>query len=341
MARLEGNAPNLDIMQRALIGTPRLIVDEEVNDSDKTFIVPATYQWRIQHIWVEFTAAGASDRQLEVQIQDLAGDVIGVVRAGKEQATGNTKKYMFAPGLTRLTAFYDTDYLTVPLPENWVLLGGWGIRIFDNNAQAAGADDMVIQMLVMEMDTVSPRPGQDPTRRRDFGTTIPHIQLRLSSTAPKIGVFPVITPGAEQLTLTTTAPTVGPTPTVPRRELVLSTTAPARVTNFNRQPAGEQLTVTFTAPSVVQDTPFAPPAEQLTFTFSAPTRGIFPVIFPGAAQLRIAPATPSAVVDTALEVPYAELAITSTTPVIGIFPVLEPGAEQLTITPTAPTVVAT
>ena len=339
MARLDGFAPNLHLMQRALVGTPRLITDEDLNDSDKIFIVPGSYQWRIQHIWVEFSSTSGGDRQLEVQIQDLAGDVMGAVRAGKEQGGSVTEKYMFAPGLNSLTSFYDGDWLPVGLPENWIILGGWGIRVFDNNAIDASNDDMIIQMLVMEMDTVTPRADHVPTRRREFGTEVPVEQLVLSFTAPKIGVYPVFIPGVEQLAITTTAPTVGPALDVPVTQLELSVTAPTTLQNTIRNPGAEQLDITSPAPAIAFGTPFAPGVEQLTLTFSAPAVGVFPVFFPGTMQLRIALATPAAIVNDAFLIPYTELAVTMTAPTIGVYPVIQPGAEQLTITPTAPTVV--
>ena len=149
MSRLDGVAPNMQYFSRALVGIPRLAVDESVNSNDKTFIVPTHIQWRIMSIYVEYVAENtAADRQLEIQILDHEADVVGVLRAGKEQAVNTTRKYMFAPGLTRLTSFYDTDYLTVPFMNDFILLGGWSLRVFDNNAQSA-TDDMDIQIMVM------------------------------------------------------------------------------------------------------------------------------------------------------------------------------------------------
>lgn len=125
--------------------------DEDANDSDKIFTVPASKEWQILWIWVELTSTGtAGDRQLEVEIQDSANDVIAeVARAGAVQAASLTRNYLFAPGLVDLTSFRDTDYLTVPVPPIF-LKAGDQIRIFDNNAVDASADDMVIQMQIAE-----------------------------------------------------------------------------------------------------------------------------------------------------------------------------------------------
>lgn len=125
-----------------------LIVDEADNDSDKSFTVPATTEYQILGIWVELvTTATAGDRQLVVQWQDSAGDVIGEVRAGIVQAASLTRNYLFAMGVADQTAFRDTDHLTTALP--FLILGaGKILRVYDNNAVAIAADDMNVQVQV-------------------------------------------------------------------------------------------------------------------------------------------------------------------------------------------------
>lgn len=121
--------------------------DETANDSDKTFTVPADTEWQILWIWVEFTSTGtAGARQLVVQLQDSGSDVIGEVRVGTTQAASLTYNYMIASSLADLTALRDTDWLMTPFPPTTVLEAGDKIRIYDNNAVDAAADDMVIQM---------------------------------------------------------------------------------------------------------------------------------------------------------------------------------------------------
>ena len=287
MARLKA-APSLEFFSRALIGIPRLVADETANDNDKTFIVPANVQWVIQSIYVEYAAANsASDRQLEIQLLDQTGDVIGVIRAGKVQATNTTRKYMFAPGMTRLTSFYDTDYLPVPFPEDFILLEGWGIRFFDNNSQDA-ADDMDIQMLVREMDTVDPGAFGEVTARRDFGDTVPVEQLVISPTQPIIETKPVIP--VEQLTITPTTPHMGEHRNVGTIDLTVTPTAPNM--DLGITPASANLTITPVAATLVEDFPHAPGAEDLTITTFAPTIVEAWAFSPGAEQLSIELHTP-------------------------------------------------
>lgn len=128
---------------------PFLVADETANDSDKSLAVPASYEYHILSIWVELTTtATVGDRQLVVQVQDAAPDVIGEVRAGAVQAASLTRNYMFSAPCADLTAFRDTDFLMTPLPGPLVLPATYIVRIYDNNAVDAAADDMVVQMLV-------------------------------------------------------------------------------------------------------------------------------------------------------------------------------------------------
>lgn len=125
------------------------VSDETADDSDKTFTVPARYEYQVLWIWIELTTtATVGDRQLQVDLRDAADDVIGQVRVGAVQAASLTRYYMLGPALSDLGAFRDTDYLMTPLPPTVFLPASYDIRIFDNNAVAAAADDMVVQMQV-------------------------------------------------------------------------------------------------------------------------------------------------------------------------------------------------
>jgi hypothetical protein len=125
------------------------VSDETADDSDKTITVPARYEYQVLWIWIELTTtATVGDRQLQIDLRDAADDVIGQVRVGAVQAASLTRYYMLAPALADHGAFRDTDYLMTPLPPTVFLPAGYDIRIFDNNAVAAAADDMVVQMQV-------------------------------------------------------------------------------------------------------------------------------------------------------------------------------------------------
>ncbi len=133
-----------------VVGTVSLQADEALNDSDKSFTVPSVVTWAIDSIWVELTStATGGDRQLVVQFQDSAADVIAEMRAGIVQADTITRKYLFGFNLPDLASFRDTDFLTTPLPAI-LLPAGYIVRVFDNNAVDAAADDMVVQMMVRQ-----------------------------------------------------------------------------------------------------------------------------------------------------------------------------------------------
>ena len=133
-----------------LVGTVSLQADEALNDSDKSFTVPSVVTWAVDSIWVELITTGTGgDRQLGVEFQDSAADVIAQMRAGAVQADSITRYYLFGFNVPDLTAFRDTDFLTTPLPAI-LLPAGYIIRVFDNNAVDAAADDMVVQMMVRQ-----------------------------------------------------------------------------------------------------------------------------------------------------------------------------------------------
>lgn len=129
-------------------GYPELQVDEAANDSDKTITVPAGEEWVVKWIWVELVSDGnAGNRNMEIQIQDDAADVIARIATGIVQAANLTRYYLFAPNVTELAAFRDTDKLSTIMPE-WVLPTGYIIRVWDNKAISAAGDDMVVQAQV-------------------------------------------------------------------------------------------------------------------------------------------------------------------------------------------------
>jgi hypothetical protein len=129
--------------------TPSLQSDEAANDSDKTFTVPADTQWRVKWIWVEYTSDGnAGNRELIVEIQDNAADVIARIKVGIVQAASLTRYYMLSPNVVELTAFRGTaaaDYLSTIMPE-WVLPEAYVVRVWDSVAVSAAGDDVIIQM---------------------------------------------------------------------------------------------------------------------------------------------------------------------------------------------------
>jgi len=129
--------------------TTALVSEETLNDSDKTLTVPADTEYQVLWLYLEFTTtATVGDRQIQINILDGAADVIGQIRPNTTQAASLTYYYMIGPSLANQVAVYDTDHIQTPLPPTVFLPATYALRIFDNNAVAAAADDLVIQMAV-------------------------------------------------------------------------------------------------------------------------------------------------------------------------------------------------
>jgi len=128
-----------------------LVADETADDSDKTVhTVAAKTVSQLLWLWIELTStATVGNRQLEVQILDGSDDVVARFLVGAVQAASLTRYYLLASGVADMAAFRDTDYLTTPLPPNVYLPEGYDIRVFDNNAVDAAADDMIVQAMIL------------------------------------------------------------------------------------------------------------------------------------------------------------------------------------------------
>ncbi len=125
-----------------------LVANEIADNSDKTIIVPVDTEYEVLSLWVELTTSSdVGARQLEIQFQDSEGDVICVRKAGITQAASLTYNYLIAPGVVSSLAVLDSDLVDVNMPL-LVLSPGQKIRVFDNNAVAAAADDMIVQMQI-------------------------------------------------------------------------------------------------------------------------------------------------------------------------------------------------
>jgi hypothetical protein len=127
---------------------PILRSDTALNDSDKSFTVPAGKIWRVKWVWVELiSTATVGNRQMTIQLQDNTADIIGTIKAGAVQAASITRNYMFSPYAVNLTSFVDTSFLSTPIPE-LILPQNFIIRAFDSTAVDAAADDMVVHLMV-------------------------------------------------------------------------------------------------------------------------------------------------------------------------------------------------
>lgn len=126
-----------------------LLSDVTANSSNKLFAVPVGYIYQVMWVYVQFTStATAGARLLTVAANNNAGTQIFEDRCGVTQAASLTYNYSFGPSLADLTAVRDTTFVMTPLHPTFLLLPLWQIRIWDQNAVDAGADDMSAYIVV-------------------------------------------------------------------------------------------------------------------------------------------------------------------------------------------------
>jgi len=122
-----------------------LTADVVTNDSDKSFTVPAGSEWTLLSLRAELISTGtAGNRQMVIEIQDSANNVLMLIQAGAVQAASTTVNYNFAVGLENETSVVNAN-LNKALPAQLVLTAGMIIRVYDTAAVAAAADDMVVR----------------------------------------------------------------------------------------------------------------------------------------------------------------------------------------------------
>lgn len=115
------------------------ITEVAINDSDKTFTVPADETWEVLLLRYEYTAsATAGTRTPTIRYQDDNSDDILLDVAGATITQGNSS--------TQLADASGTLDLTIP--QRLVLHPGYDIRVFDSAAIDAAADDMVVHLFL-------------------------------------------------------------------------------------------------------------------------------------------------------------------------------------------------
>ena len=120
-------------------------IDAAANDSDKSWLVPASTEWQVLFIGVSYVStADAGDRVLQVQVE--RGGVVYCIlaTAGVVQPASKTYSYTFASGLADLVAIRDTVKMFTPIPPTTILRAGDTLRVWDCKAIQAAADAMVV-----------------------------------------------------------------------------------------------------------------------------------------------------------------------------------------------------
>lgn len=143
-------------------GRPVWTRDATLNDSDKSFTVPAGKVWAVYYIRGDLTTtATVGNRVLVIRISDGTNYVRGMVRTTSIAAskTGVCVYEEGGIGTTTNTTNYETpengaspDVLTVHGGCAMYLPAGYVIRVYDIAAVDAAADDLTVVLHYLEYD---------------------------------------------------------------------------------------------------------------------------------------------------------------------------------------------
>lgn len=128
----QANRPNLRLVE---------VFDIDLNNSDKTFTIPSGVQRKLLYARIRLiTTATAGNRRIRVQVRDFNDDILYDVVAINVQVASTTEFYTLGqfdrPSEDVATFHY------LPIPVNLWLREGYDIRVFDDTAVAALADDL-------------------------------------------------------------------------------------------------------------------------------------------------------------------------------------------------------
>jgi hypothetical protein len=135
--------------------------DATLNDSDKSFTVPANKRWNVRYIHGEITCtATVGNRSLAIIINDGTNNVLAAPKTANITAsqTGVINAYSDG-GIFATTAGY-VPLLSAATPNvgtaasigAMILPAGYVIRVYDFAAVDAAADDMTVVLQYEELD---------------------------------------------------------------------------------------------------------------------------------------------------------------------------------------------
>lgn len=134
-------------------------IDSTADDSDKDF-TGVTMSGNdvdvvIEYLLIKFAStATAGNRFITLSVEDPDGNEVFHCHSGTLQAASKTYHYYCMPGIyreaintTAKEAAIDGT-IELPVPANFILPKGYNLRIYDQTAVAAAADDMIVSGLV-------------------------------------------------------------------------------------------------------------------------------------------------------------------------------------------------
>lgn len=136
-------------------GTPIVLSEEAENDSDKTLVVSSDVGQTVllvTGIRIEYGAsADVGTREMTMELLDSADDIVFSLNlnAATNVTAGSTVVTELLPGSDEVAAI-DGGAVRGYLPPHFWIGAGNKLRIYDRNAVAATADDMVIHVRAMK-----------------------------------------------------------------------------------------------------------------------------------------------------------------------------------------------
>lgn len=130
-------------------GSPTWVRDATLDDSDKSFTVPVGKVWKLFGASAYLVAsATVGNRNLELRISNAAGDELSRTMTGPNITAGQTGRANFFGGM------YSTASGISMLPGIFpaTLGAGMTVRILDQSAVDAAADDMAATLFYTETD---------------------------------------------------------------------------------------------------------------------------------------------------------------------------------------------
>ena len=129
----------------------RYLTDTTLNDSDKTETVPSGKTREVLAIGIQLTStATVGNRQIAYEVQDSNSNVIYAAYAGATQAASLVREYHFSQGIVADTAFSAGNSIRVELPGDLLLPPDFKMRVYDQAAIDAAADDMEVRYVQLE-----------------------------------------------------------------------------------------------------------------------------------------------------------------------------------------------
>jgi len=128
-------------------------IDDTLNNSNKSFVVPQFKRWKILAIYAKLsTTSTTGDRRMCLDIRDTSGNFLYKVFCSSVQTASTVKEYMFVSGLYRDETTFNLDLAIMSIPVDMILVETDILRVYDLIGIAPTADDLQVHIVYEETD---------------------------------------------------------------------------------------------------------------------------------------------------------------------------------------------